>query len=121
MQELSEQEVYRRQSLEELRSLGIDPYPAAEYEVTAYSSKIKEEFKDDAPRQTVRIAGRIMSRRIMGKASFIELQDSEGRIQVYITRDDLCPEENKDVYNIVVQKALFAALTGEPYPFRRKR
>jgi len=106
MQELSEQEVFRRQSLEELRTLGIEPYPAAEYKVTAYSSEIKENFKDDAPRQTVQVAGRIMSRRIMGKASFIELQDSAGRIQIYITRDDLCPDENKDLYNIVFKKAL---------------
>jgi len=106
MQELNEQEIFRRQSLEELRSMGIDPYPAAEYKVTAYSSEIKENFKDDEPRRTVRVAGRIMSRRIMGKASFIELQDSVGRIQIYITRDDLCPEENKDLYNIVFKKAL---------------
>ena len=106
MQELSEQEVFRRQSLEELRKMGIKPYPAAEYEVTAYSSEIKDNFKDDGPRRTVRVAGRIMSRRIMGKASFIELQDSAGRIQIYITRDDLCPGENKDLYNIVFKKAL---------------
>jgi len=106
MHELSEQEVFRRQSLEELRTLGIDPYPAAEYKVTAYSTEIKENFADDAPRRTVQVAGRIMSRRIMGKASFIELQDSEGRIQIYITRDDLCPEENKDLYNVVFKKAL---------------
>jgi len=106
MQELSEQEVYRRQSLEELRNMGIEPYPAAEYKVTAYSSEIRENFKDDEPRRTVRVAGRIMSRRIMGKASFIELQDSLGRIQIYVTRDDLCPGENKDLYNIVFKKAL---------------
>jgi len=106
MQELSEQEVFRRQSLEELRSMGIEPYPAAEYKVTAYSSEIKERFKDDAPRRSVQVAGRIMSRRIMGKASFVELQDSAGRIQLYITRDDLCPEENKDLYNNVFKKAL---------------
>jgi lysyl-tRNA synthetase class 2 len=106
MQELSEQEVFRRQSLEELRSMNIDPYPAAEYEVTAYSSEVKENFKDDAPRRTVRVAGRIMSRRIMGKASFVELQDSAGRIQIYLTRDDICQEENKDLYNIVFKKAL---------------
>jgi len=106
MQELSEQEVYRRQSLEELRSMDIEPYPAAEYKVTAYSSEIKENFKDDAPRRTVQVAGRMMSRRIMGKASFIELQDSEGRIQIYITRDDLCQGENKDMYNTVFKKAL---------------
>jgi len=106
MHELSEQEIFRRQSLEELRNMGIEPYPAAEYDVTAYSSEIKENFKDDEPRRTVSVAGRIMSRRIMGKASFIELQDSAGRIQIYITRDDLCPEENKDLYNIVFKKAL---------------
>ena len=106
MQELSEQEVFRRQSLEELRNLGIDPYPAAEYKVTAYSSEIKKNFNDEDARRTVQVAGRIMSRRIMGKASFIELQDSAGRIQIYVTRDDLCPGENKDLYNIVFKKAL---------------
>ena len=106
VQELSEQEVFRRKSLEELRSMGIEPYPAAEYPVTAYSTAIKEEFKDDDPHKTVFIAGRIMSRRIMGKASFIELQDSEGRIQVYVTRDDIAPGENKDLYNIVFKKDL---------------
>ena len=106
MQELSEQEVFRRQSLEELRSMGINPYPADEYKVTAYSLEIKENFKDDGPRRTVQVAGRIMCRRIMGKASFIELQDSAGRIQIYITRDDLCPGENKDLYNVVFKKAL---------------
>jgi len=104
--ELSEQEVFRRQSLDELRSMGIEPYPAAEYKVTAYSSEIVDNFIDDAPRRTVQIAGRIMSRRIMGKASFIELQDSAGRVQVYITRDDICPDENKDLYNVVFKKAL---------------
>jgi len=104
--ELSEQEVFRRHSLEELRTMGIEPYPAAEYKITAYSSEIKDDFKDDAPRHTVQIAGRMMSRRIMGKASFVELQDSAGRIQVYITRDDLCPGENKDLYNIVFKKSL---------------
>jgi len=106
MQELSDQEIFRRQSLKELQGLGIDPYPAAEYKVTAYSSEIKETFEDDAARRYVQIAGRIMSRRIMGKASFIELQDSAGRIQIYITRDDICPGENKDLYNNVFKKAL---------------
>jgi len=106
MQELSEQEVFRRQSLNELRSRGIDPFPAAEYEVTAYSSEIKDNFNDEDARRTVRVAGRMMSRRIMGKASFIELQDSTGRIQIYITRDDLCPGEDKDLYNFVFKKAL---------------
>jgi lysyl-tRNA synthetase class 2 len=106
MQELSEQEIFRRQSLDELRSMGIEPFPAAEYKVTAYSSEIKENFNDDEPRRTVQVAGRIMSRRIMGKASFIELQDSSGRIQIYLTRDDICPGENKDLYNVVFRKAL---------------
>jgi len=106
IQELSEQEIFRRRSLEEMRSMGIDPYPAAEYTVTAYSSEIIENFKDNEPHRTVRVAGRIMCRRIMGKASFIELQDSSGRIQIYITRDDLCPGENKDLYNTLFKKAL---------------
>ena len=104
--ELSEQEIIRRNSLEELRKMGINPYPAAEYVTNAFSTDIREEFKDeDEPRQ-VSIAGRMMSQRIMGKASFIELQDSKGRIQVYITRDDICPDENKDLYNVVFKKLL---------------
>ena len=104
--ELSEQEIIRRNSLQQLRDMGIDPYPAAEYVVTAYSTDIRDEFSDDAPQRQVSIAGRIMSRRIMGKASFVEIQDSKGRIQVYISRDDLCPDENKDLYNIVFKKLL---------------
>ena len=105
--ELSEQEIIRRQSLAELRAMGIDPYPAAEYVTNAFSTDIKAEFKDDAgePRR-VSVAGRMMSRRVMGKASFIELQDSRGRIQVYITRDDICPDENKDMYNVVFKRLL---------------
>ena len=104
--ELSEQEIVRRNSLNELRAMGIEPYPAAEYVTNAFSTDIKEEFRDeDEPRQ-VSIAGRLMSRRVMGKASFIELQDSKGRIQVYITRDDICPEENKDMYNVVFKRLL---------------
>ena len=104
--ELSEQEIVRRNSLAELRKLGIDPYPAEEYVVTGHTKEIKENFKDDAEPRQVSVAGRIMSRRIMGKASFMELQDSEGRIQVYISRDDLCPEENKDLYNVFFKKLL---------------
>lgn len=104
--ELSEQEIIRRNSMEQLRQMGIEPYPAAEYETNAYSKEIKESFKDDAEPRQVCIAGRIMSRRIMGKASFMELQDSEGRIQVYISRDDICPDENKDLYNVVFKKLL---------------
>ena len=104
--ELSEQEIIRRNSLNELRAMGIEPYPAAEYVTNAFSTDIKAEFKDDAEPRKVSVAGRIMSRRVMGKASFIELQDSKGRIQVYITRDDICPDENKDLYNVVFKRLL---------------
>ena len=104
--ELSEQEIVRRNSLNELRAMGIEPYPAAEYVTNAFSTDIKEEFSDDAEPRKVSIAGRLMSRRVMGKASFIELQDSKGRIQVYITRDDICPDENKDMYNVVFKRLL---------------
>ena len=104
--ELSEQEIVRRNSLNQLRELGIDPYPAAEYVVNAWSDEIKASFNDEAEPRQVSVAGRIMSRRIMGKASFMELKDSKGRIQVYISRDDLCPEENKDLYNVVFKKLL---------------
>ena len=104
--ELSEQEIVRRQSLQTLREMGIDPYPAAEFPTNAFSTDIKAEFKDeDEPRQVV-IAGRMMGRRVMGKASFAELQDSKGRIQVYIARDEICPDENKDLYNTVFKKLL---------------
>ena len=104
--ELSEQEILRRQSLDELRNMGIDPYPAAEYTTNAFSTDIISSFSDDAAPREVAIAGRMMSRRVMGKASFIELQDSKGRIQVYITRDDICPDENKDLYNVVFKKLM---------------
>ena len=104
--ELSEQEILRRQSLDELRSMGIDPYPAAEFPTNAFSTDIRAEFKDDDEPRQVSIAGRMMSRRVMGKASFVELQDSKGRIQVYITRDDICPDENKDLYNTVFKKLM---------------
>ena len=104
--ELSEQEIGRRESLQELRNMGIDPYPAAEYPTNAFSTDIRDNFRDeDEPRQ-VSIAGRMMSRRVMGKASFAEIQDSKGRIQVYITRDDLCPGENKNLYNNVFKRLL---------------
>lgn len=120
--ELSEQEIIRRQSLDELRQMGIEPYPAEGYEVNTYSIDIKNEFKDDADRHEVSIAGRIMGRRIMGKASFIELMDSKGRIQIYITRDDLCPGENKDLYNNFFKKLLdigdFVGIKG--FVFRTK-
>ena len=104
--ELSEQEIIRRNSLNELRAMGIDPYPAAEYVTNAFSTDIKAEFKDEDEPRPVSVAGRIMSRRVMGKASFVELQDSKGRIQVYITRDDICPDENKDMYNVVFKRLL---------------
>ena len=104
--ELSEQEIIRRNSLNELRAMGIDPYPAAEYVTNAFSTDIKAEFKDDEEPRQVSVAGRIMSRRVMGKASFVELQDSKGRIQVYITRDDICPGEDKELYNAVFKRLL---------------
>ena len=104
--ELSEQEIIRRNSMNELRAMGIEPYPAAEYVTNAFSTDIKAEFNDDAEPRQVSVAGRIMSRRIMGKASFIELQDSKGRIQVYITRDDICPDEDKEMYNTAFKRLL---------------
>ncbi len=117
--ELSEQEIFRRRSLEELRALGINPYPADEYEVTAYAREILDTFQDGAPRRHVRVAGRVMGRRIMGKASFLELQDSTGRIQIYITRDELCPGEDKALYNSVVKKLMdigdFIGIEGEVF------
>jgi len=120
--ELSEQEIGRRQSLQALRDMGINPYPAEQYPTNAFSTEIKENFKDEAEeKREVCIAGRIMTRRIMGKASFMELQDSEGRIQVYISRDSICPDENdKELYNTVVKKLLdigdFVGIKG--YVFR---
>ena len=104
--ELSEQEILRRQSLDELRKMDINPYPAAEYPTNAFSTEIIASFKDEEEAREVCIAGRMMSRRVMGKASFVELQDSKGRIQVYVTRDDICPGENKDMYNVVFKKLL---------------
>ena len=118
--ELSEQEVFRRQSLTELRNLGIDPYPADEYPTNAFSVDIKAEFKDDEPRKQVCVAGRIMMRRIMGKAAFVELQDSKGRIQIYISRDDINTENQPEMYNTVFKKLLdigdFVGIKG--YVFR---
>ena len=104
--ELSEQEIVRREALAELRNMGIEPYPAAEYPTNAFSTDILAEFKDEDEPREVCIAGRMMSRRVMGKASIIELQDSKGRIQVYITRDDICPGENKDGYNVLFKRLL---------------
>ena len=138
--ELSEQEIVRRNNLQQLRDLGINPYPAAEYPVTAWSTDIVNDFVDlpvigkdeegNDVRETataensrmVSVAGRIMSKRIMGKAAFAELQDSKGRIQIYIQRDAICPDENKDLYNIVFKKCLdlgdFIGVKG--YVFRTK-
>ncbi len=104
--ELSEQEQIRRQSLAELRNMGIDPYPAAEYPTNAFSTDIKADFKDEESGKQVCVAGRIMSRRIMGKASFIELQDSKGRIQIYISRDDINTEQQPEMYNTVFKRLL---------------
>ena len=113
--ELSEQEINRRANLQALKDMGVDPYPAAEFPTDAFSTEIIADFKDPEvdedgnlkePLKEVCIAGRMMSRRVMGKASFVELQDSKGRIQVYVTRDDICPGESKDMYNVVFKKLL---------------
>ncbi len=104
--ELSEQEIVRRNSLEAMRNMGIDPYPAAEYAVTDYSTDIKSSFTDEQTDREVSIAGRLMSRRIMGKASFIEIQDSKGRIQCYVSRDDINTESQPEMYNTVFKKLL---------------
>ena len=105
--ELNEQEIQRRQNLQAIRDMGINPYPAAEYPTDAFSTDIIEAFNDEDPEtRNVCIAGRMMSRRIMGKASFIELKDSKGRIQVYVTRDDICPGEDKEIYNTLFKKLL---------------
>ncbi|MCQ2297474.1 MAG: lysine--tRNA ligase [Bacteroidales bacterium] len=107
MAELSEQEQIRRNSLNELKKLGINPYPAALYEVNAKSTEILEKYpQDNSLFQEVSIAGRIMSRRIMGAASFVELQDSYGRIQLYVKRDEICPDEDKTMYNTVFKRLL---------------
>ena len=113
--ELSEQEIVRRQSLQQLRAMDIDPYPAAEYPTNAFSTDIKADFNENDKRE-VCIAGRLMSRRVMGKASFAEIQDSKGRIQVYVSRDDVCPGEDKELYNTVFKRLLdigdFIGVTG---------
>ena len=118
--ELSDQEQFRRESLVKLRGMGINPYPAAEYVVNAYSDEVKENFRDDAEPRQVSMAGRLMSRRIMGKASFADLKDSKGRIQLYISRDEICPGDDKELYNTVFKKLLdigdFIGIKG--YVFR---
>jgi len=101
-QTLSEQELVRRENLQKIKDLGIDPYPAAGFPVNAHSQEIKQNFKKgDDTYQEVVLAGRLMSRRIMGKASFAELQDTEGRIQLYVSRDDICDGEDTTFYNQV--------------------
>ena len=102
---LSEQEIVRRESLQQLRDLGVDPYPAAMFEVNTTSKKIKENFKEGDMLDVV-LGGRLMSRRIMGKASFAEIQDSEGRIQIYVNRDEICEAEDTTMYNSVFKKLL---------------
>jgi len=105
--QLSEQEQVRRNALSELKALGINPYPQAEFKVNAFASKIQEQYpKDNSKFQEVSMAGRIMSRRIMGAASFAELMDSTGRMQLYFKRDEICPGEDKSMYNIVFKRLL---------------
>ncbi|NRA48392.1 MAG: lysine--tRNA ligase, partial [Phaeodactylibacter sp.] len=123
--QLSEQEILRRENMEKLRELGIDPFPPEAFDVTAYAKQIKEEFNDEGDKpnfQHVSLAGRLMGSRVMGKASFAELQDSTGRIQVYIARDEICPGENKDLYNKVFKKLLdigdYVGVTGHVFRTR---
>ncbi|MEN9445488.1 MAG: Lysine--tRNA ligase, partial [Bacteroidota bacterium] len=120
MHELSEQEQIRRNSLAQLRQLGIDPYPAAEFVVTSNASDLKKNFKPDTEGyKNISLAGRIMSRRLMGKASFVELSDPTGRIQLYVNRDMICPGEDKELYNTVFKKLLdigdFIGVTGDAF------
>lgn len=105
--ELSQQELVRREALQKLRQMGIDPYPADLYPVDTYTTDIQEDFDQEKGNfQEITLAGRMMSRRIMGKASFAEIQDAKGRIQVYFNRDEICPDENKEMYNTVFKKLL---------------
>ena len=113
MPELSEQEIIRRKKLDDLLNLGINPYPAAEYEVNATTAQILEEFpKDNSKFQNVSIAGRIMTQRIMGAVSFFEIQDAVGRIQIYAKRDEICPGEDKTMYNSVFKKLDIGDIIG---------
>ncbi len=106
-QQLSEQEVVRRSSMQKLRDLGIEPYPQAEYEVNVSAKGIKVNYeKRKLDYKNISIAGRIMSRRVMGKASFIELQDATGKIQCYFNRDEICPDDDKTLYNEVFKKII---------------
>jgi lysyl-tRNA synthetase class 2 len=117
---LSEQEIIRREALDKIRELGIDPYPAEKVEVNQYATEIKEKFVEGSTDYTdVIIAGRLMMKRIMGKASFAELMDTTGRIQIYVSRDEICPGEDKTMYNQVFKKLLdigdFIAIRGEVF------
>jgi len=117
---LSEQEIVRRNSLDEIKKLGINPYPAEKFDITSYSTEIKNDFSEEKNNfQNITIAGRIMSRRIMGKASFFEIQDSKGTIQVYLNRDIICPDEDKSLYNTVFKKLLdigdIVGVTGDTF------
>ncbi|MFN5841919.1 MAG: amino acid--tRNA ligase-related protein, partial [Bacteroidota bacterium] len=125
MTQLSEHEIIRRQTLTELEQLGINPYPAETFEINDTSKQIAELYQQNTAAydgKTISIAGRIMSKRIMGSASFAVLQDSQGRIQLYISRDELCPAEDKTFYNTVFKKLIdlgdFVGITG--YVFRTK-
>lgn len=122
MSKYSEQEIIRRENLQKIIDLGVNPYPAELFEVTGYASDIKNAFSDEAERVNVSVAGRIMMVRDMGKASFAELQDSSGKIQLYINRDEICPGENKDLYNVLFKKLLdIGDIIGvKGYVFRTK-
>ena len=118
--QLTEQEMVRREALQELRAIGVDPYPAEQFEVTAHAADIKANFTGtEDSYQNVRLAGRIMMKRVMGKAAFAELQDSSGRIQLYVGRDSICPEEDKTLYNTVFKKLLdigdFVGIAGDTF------
>ncbi len=105
--ELNEQEIIRRESLKSLKELGIEPYPAEAYDVNITCRQVREQYNDELKNlQDVKVAGRIMTRRIMGAAAFIELMDETGRIQIYIKRDEICPGEDKTLYNTVFKKLL---------------
>lgn len=121
--QLSEQEIVRRENLQKIIDLGINPYPSEEFEVNIDIPTLRDEYVDDEDRFTdLSVAGRLMGKRIMGKASFAELLTSSGRIQLYISRDDICPDENKDLYNKMFKKYLdigdFIGVKG--YAFRTK-
>jgi lysyl-tRNA synthetase class 2 len=123
MTQLSEQEVVRREALQDIRDLGFDPYPPEEFEVNALASAVNKEFEESGEEVSdLKLAGRLMSKRIMGKASFAELQDSSGRIQLYLNRDEICPGENKDLYNKVFKKLLdigdFIGVSGKVFSTR---